>query len=135
MKENNRIINFRIDAKDGLTTGQEVQDKFHFDEAHHKGNVNVYTIDCIEERIEPTAGSQSVGFVEVIVGIMGKIIASYLYDVIKDYIKGDKKVKISKDRPSVVIETPGFTIKINSDEMSVEELTGLVESLLANTNK
>lgn len=126
MITNNAIIGFEIVSKAGAVTSPEVQRQFFDGQKSFKSDLNVLDISCKVDKVEPVSGSQTISALEVIVGLAGNVVAPFLYDLIKDYIKGKKQVR--KDRQQVTVETNKFLIHIHSDDLKIDELVNFVES-------
>ncbi len=133
MLAENKIVRFEILSKNGQFTNEETQQQFLSDQAFYKKDTTrISKIDLVTEKVRPTPGSQSIDWIEIVVGMTGEIIGALLAELLKEYIpKNKKEIKEEKKGSSLLIETPDFKITMHSGDgtLDADGIAKIIESL------
>lgn len=128
MNSNTAVLSFEITSNDQFITPIKVQERFFNDQLFHKEDqANVRSISCMTVKAEPLPNSQSIETIDVIMGLAGNIATSYLYDVIKDYIKGSKEIREERNR--IIIDTAAFHVEVYGDNLSIDDVKSLIKAI------
>lgn len=136
MEYPNEKIYFEIVSKKGIDTTSQIQEQFARDKKFYESLARENNVELIKENYIPGKGSMTTG-IEFIIGLAGNMLASFIYDLIKDYKRGVSSFELvdqieQSDYTTIDFESADYKIRIRTSLKDLGQIKDLIDSITSN---